>query len=101
MLPADVVEGDPKKLKRPQSKVSQVFESINYSFTISKLLNACSFEKNKTGNPPAVNPEKPNKKMRSGTDEQADNPGTNVPSATGNGEESITTGPPAAEPVST
>ncbi|KAG2182934.1 hypothetical protein INT44_005915 [Umbelopsis vinacea] len=76
MLPADVVEGDPKKLKRPQSK-------------------------NKTGNPPAVNVEKPNKKMRSGTEEQADNAGMNNPVATGNGEESIATAPPAAEPVST
>lgn len=30
MLPADVVEGDPKKLKRPQSKVSPSFKSVSH-----------------------------------------------------------------------
>jgi hypothetical protein len=39
--------------------------------------------------------------MRSGTEEQVENPGINNPAATGNGEESIAAGPPAAEPVST
>ncbi|GAB5592210.1 polynucleotide adenylyltransferase [Umbelopsis nana] len=75
MLPADVVEGDPKKLKRPQTK-------------------------NKTGNPPAVNVEKPNKKMRSGTDELADNSVTNNTVTSGNSDESMVPGPPATEPLS-
>ncbi|KAM3586085.1 polynucleotide adenylyltransferase [Umbelopsis sp. WA50703] len=75
MLPADVVEGDPKKLKRPQGK-------------------------SKTGNPPAVNNEKPNKKMRSGTEEQVDNATATHAMPAGNNEENMPAGPPTAEPLS-
>lgn len=97
MLPADVVEGDPKKLKRPQGKVSQL--PLNSMLgSISRQANI--FFQSKNGNPPTVNNEKPNKKLRSGIEEQADNATANNSVPAGNNEENLPSAPPVAEPLS-
>lgn len=37
MLPADVVEGDAKKLKRPQTKVRKCFESTSFHLVANRF----------------------------------------------------------------